>query len=111
MKVKDFYKEFGKHLKELRLQANMSQEDLAEKVGVATKTVSYWENAHNPVTFAKIPLIANALNIPIYKLFLFLDVEEKSADKNYIELLRAKTGEELNILFNVVKELQKISSF
>ena len=108
MKTKDFYKEFGKRLKELRLQANMSQEDLAEKVGVATKTVSYWENGHNPVTLSKIPLIANALNIPIYKMFVFLDIEEKSADKDYIGLLQAKTGEELNILFNVIKELQKI---
>ena len=108
MRTKDFYKQFGKRLKELRLQANISQEDLAESVGVATKTVSYWENGHNPITLNKIPLIATAMNIPIYKLFVFLDVEEKSADKDYIELLQAKTGEELNTLFNVIKELQKI---
>lgn len=108
MKTKDFYKKFGKRLKELRLQADMSQEDLAERVGVATKTVSYWENGHNPITFSKLPLIADVLNVPIYKLFVFLDVEEKSADKDYIGLLRAKTGEELNTLFNVIKELQKI---
>lgn len=108
MKTKDFYKEFGKRLKQLRLQANISQEELAEQVGVATKTVSYWENAHNPVTFSKIPMIANALNVPIYKLFIFLEVDEKQADKDYITLLQSKTGEELNTLFNVVKELQKI---
>jgi len=108
MKVKDFYKKFGKRLKELRLQANMSQEDLAEYVGVATKTVSYWENAHNPVTLNKIPLIADALNIPVYKLFVFIDVEEKTADKDYIELLQSKTGQELDVLFNIVKEFQKI---
>lgn len=108
MKVKSFYKEFGKRLKELRLQANMSQEELAEQVGVATKTVSYWENAHNPVSFSKIPIIANVLNVPIYKLFVFLDVDEKLADKDYITLLQSKTGEEINTLFNLVKELQKI---
>ena len=108
MKTKDFYKKIGQRLKELRLQANISQEDLAESVGVAIKTVSYWENGHNPITLSKIPLIATALNIPVYKLFVFLDVEENIADKDYIALLQAKTGEELNILFNVVKELQKI---
>ncbi len=107
--VKEFYREFGKRLKELRLQANISQEELAEKVGVAAKTVSYWENAHNPVTLNKIPLIARALNVPAYKLFVFLALEEKAADKDYIELLQAKTGQELDILFNVVKELQKIN--
>ena len=108
MRTKDFYKKIGQRLKELRLQANLTQEDLAEKVGVATKTVSYWENGPNPITLNKIPLIATALNIPVYKLFVFLDVEENIADKDYIALLQAKTGEELNILFNVVKELQKI---
>ena len=108
MRVKDFYKQFGKRLKLLRIQANISQEDLAERVGVATKTVSYWENGHNPVTLNKLPLIAIALNVPVYKLFIFNDVEEKAADKEYIELLQAITGEELNILFNVIKELQKI---
>lgn len=108
MRVKQFYKQFGKRLKELRIQASLSQEELAERVGVSTKTVSYWENAHNPVTISKIPIIASALNVPVYKLFLFLDVEEKTADKDYIALLQSKTGEELNTLFNVVKELQRI---
>ncbi len=108
MKTKDFYKQFGKRLKQLRVQANISQEKLAEKVGVATTTVSYWENAHNPVTFSKIPMIANALNVPIYKLFLFFDVEEKQADKDYVAILQSKTGEELNTLFNIIKEMQKI---
>lgn len=108
MKVKQFYRQFGRRLKELRIQANLSQEELAERVGVSTKTVSYWENAHNPVTLSKIPIIASALNVSVYKLFVFLDVEEKTADKDYIALLQSKTGEELNTLFNVVKELQKI---
>lgn len=108
MRMKDFYKEFGKRLKELRLQANMTQEKLAEHLNVATKTVSYWENGHNPITLNKIPLIANALNIPIYKLFVFLSADEKAADKDYIALLQAKTGQELDILFNLIKELQKI---
>ena len=107
MKVKDFYKKFGKRLKDLRLEANITQEDLAEIVGVATKTVSYWENGHNPITLNKIPLIARALNIPIYKLFVFLEDDEKAADKDYITLLQAKTGQELETLFNVIKELQK----
>ena len=110
MKAKNFNREFGKRLKQLRVQANMSQEELAELVGVATKTVSYWENAHNPVTLSKIPLLADALNVPVYKLFVFLDVEEKAADKDYIALLQSKTGKELETLFELLKEFQKIKS-
>lgn len=106
--VKKFYKEFGKRLKELRLQANMSQDELAEKVNVSTKTVSYWENAHNPVTLSKIPSIAKALNIPVYKLFVFVETDEKLADKEYIKLLQSRTGQELETLFKIIKEFQKI---
>ena len=108
MKAKNFNREFGKRLKQLRVQANMSQEELAELVGVATKTVSYWENAHNPVTLNNIPLIAETLNIPAYKLFVFFDSEEQAADKDYISLLQSKTCEELDVLFKLIKELQKI---
>lgn len=109
MKIKEFYKKFGNRLKYLRLKANITQEDLAEHVGVSAKTVSYWENGHNPITFNKLPLIASVLNIPIYKLFVFLDLEEQEADKDYIKLLQSKTGQELDILINIVKELQKIN--
>lgn len=109
MKTKDFYKQFGKRLKQLRLSAGISQEELAERVGVATKTVSYWENAHNPVTLNKLPILADVLNVPIYKLFIFVDTDEKLADKDYIELLQSITGKELETLFNLIKELQKIN--
>ena len=108
MKIKEFYKKFGTRLKELRLEANLSQEQLAEYVGVSTKTVSYWENAHNPVTLNKLPLIAEALNVPVYKLFLFLDIEEDKADEDYVALLQSKTAKEVEFLFKIVKEFQKI---
>lgn len=108
MGAKQFYSNFGKRLKELRQKANISQEKLAEIVGVSTKTVSYWENGHNPITLSKIPLVAKALNIPPYKLFIFLDIEEELADRDYIELLQSKTGKELSVLFELIKELQKI---
>lgn len=108
MEVNNFYKNFGKRLKELRVQAKITQDELAEYVGVSTKTVSYWENGHNPITFNKIPLIANALNIPAYKLFIFYNADETRADKDYITLLQSKTGQELDILFNIIKEFKKL---
>ena len=66
-----FKKQFAKRLKELRQLTNLSQEELAEKVGVAEKTVSYWENCHNSVALSKIPILAEALNVPEYALFIF----------------------------------------
>ena len=108
MKIKEFYRKLGKRIKELRIEAKLSQEQLAEYVGVSTKTVSYWENAHNPVTLNKLPFIAEALNVPVYKLFLFLDIEEDKADEDYVALLQSKTAKEVEFLFKIVKEFQKI---
>ena len=34
----------GSHLKELRLQKNMTQEQLAEKMHTSNRSVSRWEN-------------------------------------------------------------------
>ena len=95
-------------IRKRRKEQGMSQEELAEHVGVAAKTVSYWENAHNTVTLIIIPLIASELNVPVYKLFVFLDIDEQAADKDYIALLQTKTGKELEILFNIIQEFQKI---
>lgn len=35
---------FGDKLKQLRKQANLTQEELGKKLGVAKNTVSYWES-------------------------------------------------------------------
>lgn len=35
---------FGKRIKELRLENNMTQKQLAEKLQVDFRTVSFWEN-------------------------------------------------------------------
>ena len=86
----EFQKQFTNKLKEIRIASGLSQEKLAEKLGVATKTVSYWENGHNAVTFNKIPLIAKALNVPVYKLFVFGDI--LSGDDDEISELLAREG-------------------
>lgn len=35
---------FGRKLKELRLEANLSQRKLGDSLGVCNQTVSFWEN-------------------------------------------------------------------
>ena len=37
----------GRFLKELRLEKEMTQEQLAEQVGVSRRTVSRWETGNN----------------------------------------------------------------
>ena len=51
LSMTEFQKQFANKLKEIRIASGLSQEKLAEKLGVATKTVSYKKNGHNAVTF------------------------------------------------------------
>ena len=39
--------ELGKQIKEYRMEANLSQEELADKVYVSRQTISNWENDKN----------------------------------------------------------------
>ena len=100
----EFQKQFANKLKEIRIASGLSQEKLAEKLGVATKTVSYWENGHNAVTFNKIPLIAKALNVPVYKLFVFGDI--LSGDDDEIsEIINSLTERERICISKVIKAI------
>lgn len=84
---KNFRKQFGLNIKELRNLAGLSQEELAESIGIAPKTLSYWENGHNAVTFAKIPLLAHALGVPVYRLFIFEGADNSDEANNLINTL------------------------
>lgn len=96
----DFKKNVGNRIKEIRLAKNISQEMLAEKVGVEPTTVSYWERGKNALTFGKIPLIAKALGVPVYKLFVFSDCETETDElKNLLESL---TPEEQAIAKSII---------
>ena len=37
---------FGKKLKELRIEKNLSQQKLGEKLGFCNQTISFWENGN-----------------------------------------------------------------
>ena len=104
LSMTEFQKQFANKLKEIRIASGLSQEKLAEKLGVATKTVSYWENGHNAVTFNKIPLIAKALNVPVYKLFVFGDI--LSGDDDEIsEPINSLTERERLCISKVIKAI------
>ncbi len=101
MEDKNFKKSFGNRVRYLRNLAGLSQEKLAENVGLSTKTISYIENGKNTISFNKIPLLAKGLGVPIYKLFVFTDSEN---NKEMLEkLLNSATDKEINSIAEIVK--------
>ena len=59
----------GKNIKQLRQQKNLTQEQIAEKLGVSYQAVSKWENNANTPDIALLPKIANLLGTSIDALF------------------------------------------
>ena len=99
-----FRKLVGKNIKELRQLASLSQADLAHKIGVSDKTISYWENGHNAISYDSIPLLAQALDVPEYKLFVFGDLACRNNEES-LNLLNSLTEKEKNIISKIINNV------
>lgn len=62
---------FGKRLRKIRRQNDLTQERLAEMLGVSVEFVSNMERGVNAPSFETIEKIAQAFNLPINELFTF----------------------------------------
>ncbi len=68
--------ELGKKIRQLRLKAGLTQEQLAEKVGVVPQSVSKWENAAAMPDITALPMLAEVFGVTIDDLF-DLTVEQR----------------------------------
>ena len=69
--MNDVKERLGKRIKELRKNLGMSQEQLAELVGIEPNNISRIEKGKNYPAPENIAKIAKALNSELYELFMF----------------------------------------
>ena len=69
----------GKFIKERRKLLNLTQEDLADKVGVSNRTISKWENGHGLPDYSILLSLCKALDVSINELLSGQDL----TDENY----------------------------
>lgn len=62
---------FGIRLHELRLAAEMTQEELADEIGVTVESISNMERGIYGPKFDNLEKIADVLGIPVKELFEF----------------------------------------
>ena len=60
--------QIGKFIASLRKEKNMTQEELAEILGVNVKSVSRWENGKTMPDLSLLPLLAKELNVEVSEL-------------------------------------------
>ena len=68
--------EFGKKIKQLRYKNGLTQEQLAEKVGLGAQSVSKWETGASMPDITLLPLLAETFGVTIDDLF-DLSVEQR----------------------------------
>ena len=61
--------ELGKKIRQLRFKAGLTQEQLAEKLGIGAQAVSKWENAAAMPDITTLPLLAEIFGVSIDDLF------------------------------------------
>ncbi len=87
MGINDFFK-FGDKLKDIRKELNLTQEKMAEKLGLNTSTYGNYETNKREPNSETIKNIANRLNMSVDD--FFTPISKKSLDKDIRRIERAK---------------------
>ena len=92
----------GKFIAELRKEKNMTQEQLAEKLGVTDKSISRWENGRNMPDLSLFKPLCNELDITLNGLMS----GEKVKEKEYQEKLEENIVNTIAYSNNKVKRVK-----
>ena len=96
---------FGQAMKQARNAKGMTQAQLAEKVGLVSKTVTNIESQKQPPSFVSFVRIVTLLNISVDG-FLFKSEQEDSRRK-HIDILLASLGEKELMVIEAAAEALK----
>lgn len=93
----------GSRIREIRTKKGMTQEALAEKMGINPKFISSIERGKENPTLNTIINLADSLGVPIGEVFSFLELQDTSKRPAGIrELVKNAEPEELKLILKVV---------
>ncbi|MBQ8902050.1 MAG: helix-turn-helix transcriptional regulator [Bacilli bacterium] len=92
----------GKFISERRKEKNITQIELAEKLGITDRAISKWENGICMPDSGIIPLLCKILNITINDLFsgevVDMKNNEKRLETNLLEMVKLKEQKDKQLL-------------
>jgi len=98
------YYEIGQRIRKFRKACNLSQEELAEKVGISTTHMSHIETGNTKLSLSVFVDIANALSVQTDELLYDIPRNSKHNMKVKIdEILDSCTPKEAYILLDIMK--------
>ena len=91
----------GKFIAELRKEKNMTQQELADKIGVTDRAISNWENGRRLPDLSLIKVVASELDISVAEL-----LNGRKLNKEELEELKITINNLLE--YNTMEEIKKI---
>jgi len=103
----DIKKQFGLKIKRLRQKSGLTQEQLAEKMQIATRTLCGIENGENFVTAETLEKFFKILGVSSSELFAFDHIKPKEELLSEIisDLKTLKSREKIEIAYKFIKSL------
>ena len=98
--------DIGARIKSLRLSCSMTQEQLAQKLGVSAQAVSKWESGTNMPDIQLLPDLSVIFGVSIDDLFAMTDECRMERIDNMLFNVRFLTGEEFQQNEQYLKKLQ-----
>ena len=89
----------GQRIKEVRKSRGITQEQLAEKVGIGTSNISYIENGKFAPTIENFEKIVQALDVEPYELYMFAPQKSISEIKQELFSALEKDDELLRLIY------------
>lgn len=100
------YRALGKRIREERLRLNLTQEKLAEDVGVSTAYIGQIERGERSLTLDKLIKVVNRLGVTIdYLLSDYVVATDDTCINILIQLMHDRTSEEKTLAVNLLKVL------
>ena len=100
------YRALGKRIREERLRLNLTQEKLAEEVGVSTAYIGQIERGERSLTLDKLIKVENRLGVTVdFRLADYVVATDDNSINLLIQLMHDRTAEEKTLAINLLKVL------
>lgn len=101
-------KQLGTKIKRLRAKYGYTQEQLAEKMQIATRTLCGIENGENFVKAETLEKLCDVFNITLFELFAidYIKPQEELIEEIISDLKSIKNREQIEIIYKFIKSLK-----
>ncbi|MCM1264990.1 MAG: helix-turn-helix domain-containing protein [Candidatus Gastranaerophilales bacterium] len=100
-------KKIGQIFKKYRKDMNLTQFELAEKVGLNEKQISRIEAGLNYPTYMTFVSLIKVLNVNISDFDINNDKEESSALRTFMNMVKTFSEQELKMYSDIIKSIRK----